>query len=301
MVDTPQPPGFGHPGGDWIAQVHVDLVGLWEHAALRVIEAYDITVGPRWRIDLGVQPYAEIWLIRAGSCAVRSGNREGVARAGDVVFILPGASRSSANGSSQPLKLTGFGCTLAHRDGVELFERVELPLVHEMPSRQLTTAIRNVVRASRGADIDRIFHAKSWAAVAVAELFAGSAGAAQQLSTTRVNGGLRAEILATLDHIAASYRDPALDTRTLAALVHLSPSQLNRSFRAQLGVAPMHYLRRFRLNRARESLAETDSSVGSIAAEVGLPNVSHFSRAFKEQFGCNPRAFRTISRGLSAR
>jgi AraC-like DNA-binding protein len=289
-----------HPGEDWIEQAHVDLAGLWEGATFRVIEAYDVVVGPRWVIDLEVQPYAEVWWIREGACALRLGAKEAIARAGEVAVLMPGPKRSSANGGAVPLSLSGFGCSLVLFDGVDLLAQLDVPLVVSNPSVELTSAIERVVRASRGAPPDRIFRTRAWAELALAEVVAQAPLAAADLAARSRLESLRPEVSAALEWIAGHHGDPSLDLRTLAAAVHLSPQHLTRCFRESLGVAPMGYLRRHRLSRARDRLIESDRPVSAIMLEVGLTNLAHFSRAFKNQFGSSPRAFRAIERALRA-
>ena len=48
-----------------------------------------------------------------------------------------------------------------------------------------------------------------------------------------------------------------------------------------------------RIERAKDLLANTDKSVGSIAAEVGYKNTQHFSTVFKKHVGVTPTVFRS--------
>lgn len=284
-----------HPGEDWIEQVHVDLVGLWEAASFRVVEAYEVVVGPRWRIELEVQPYAEIWLIQHGTCSITLGERFAVAGPGEVAVLLPGPHRISANGGPNTLALSGFGCSLVLFDGVDLLQQLELPLVLPRPSSELLTSIDNAVAASRNDATDRIFRTRAWAELAIAEVVSISTATLPRLATTSSLDDLRPEVSSALAYIAEHYADP-LDIRTLASAVYLSPQHLTRCFRESLGVAPMSYIRRHRLGRARNKLIDTDRPVTEIMREVGFKSLAHFSRAFKSQFGTSPTAMRELAR-----
>ena len=65
-----------------------------------------------------------------------------------------------------------------------------------------------------------------------------------------------------------------------------------RNFKATLGVTPIVFVARVRLNLARRLLASTVRSVDAIAADVGFSSRSHFSRVFRDQYGTDPATFR---------
>ena len=80
----------------------------------------------------------------------------------------------------------------------------------------------------------------------------------------------------------------------LARLCNSSVFHFARSFSAATGFAPFRLQRTLRLQKARELLLETDLSVGDVAIAVGIDNLTHFSRLFREYFGCSPREYRRV-------
>ncbi len=78
----------------------------------------------------------------------------------------------------------------------------------------------------------------------------------------------------------------------LAAPCGLSASRLSSLFRTQVGLTPQQFLEQQRLTRARQLLARTAHSVGSIAAEVGFENPFYFTLRFKRHTGLSPRDWR---------
>ncbi|MGH9600916.1 MAG: AraC family transcriptional regulator [Terriglobales bacterium] len=86
----------------------------------------------------------------------------------------------------------------------------------------------------------------------------------------------------------------------LASRVGVSRSVLAERFRHFLGVPPMAYLTRWRLQLGAQLLASTNHSVAQIAAEVGYESEPAFNRAFKREFGSPPARFRTKSRVTAA-
>lgn len=78
----------------------------------------------------------------------------------------------------------------------------------------------------------------------------------------------------------------------LAAEVHLSRSQLVRSFDAATGTSPMAYLRKMRAERMARLLASTDLSIGEAARAVGCKNQFHASQCFHAAYGISPTEYR---------
>ena len=83
-----------------------------------------------------------------------------------------------------------------------------------------------------------------------------------------------------------------LSIAELSALVNLSPSRFRSLFAAQTGVAPLRYLQRLRLRRARLLVERTFLSVKEVMALVGYNDPSHFARDFSREHGAPPSAFR---------
>ena len=109
------------------------------------------------------------------------------------------------------------------------------------------------------------------------------------LSTAERDGNERSmdDIAALLsDHLA----DP-LTTRQLAAIAHISESQLNRQFRRHKGMSPHQYRMEARLNAARYLLATTDLSLPAIAGQCGFHDASSFANLFKRRIGVTPGAY----------
>jgi AraC-like DNA-binding protein len=75
----------------------------------------------------------------------------------------------------------------------------------------------------------------------------------------------------------------------LARRCGLSRAQLARLFRQQLGISPMGYLARLRVQHASRLLRLTELPIKRIALEVGFPDQRYFSSWFRRQTGRTPR------------
>lgn len=79
----------------------------------------------------------------------------------------------------------------------------------------------------------------------------------------------------------------------LAQEVHMSRSALAERFTELVGVAPMQYLRQWRLAAAARLLRNEGSKLLRIAEAVGYETEASFSRAFKAAYGVSPGAWRS--------
>jgi len=90
-------------------------------------------------------------------------------------------------------------------------------------------------------------------------------------------------------------QDWTLDT--LAREVGLSRSAFADRFAHLVGVAPMHYLTRWRMQLAARRLETPGISVAQAAVEVGYESEAAFNRAFKKYVGTPPGAWRKRQTG----
>lgn len=77
-----------------------------------------------------------------------------------------------------------------------------------------------------------------------------------------------------------------------ARLCNRSLSAFKRDFQKIYNTSPGKWLLERRLAHAKMLLMNPHLSVSEVAYDSGFENLSHFSRAFREQFGASPVAFR---------
>lgn len=82
----------------------------------------------------------------------------------------------------------------------------------------------------------------------------------------------------------------------LSDVACVTKSHLARLFHHALGVSPMQYVIRSKIQHAQMLLLTTDSSVHEIAIKVGCNDVSYFIRLFKKNIGFTPLDYRNSMR-----
>lgn len=95
-------------------------------------------------------------------------------------------------------------------------------------------------------------------------------------------------VLQAVSLMEATLEEP-VPPHSLAASVGVSQRQLERLCKRYLGCTPARYHMRLRLERARRMLRQTSLSIAEVAVACGFVALSHFAKAYRNQFGCRPR------------
>lgn len=84
--------------------------------------------------------------------------------------------------------------------------------------------------------------------------------------------------------------DDNISINALAAQVGVSVRSLQNGFRDFLGVTPLEYVRRHRLERLHSALmnASGDTNVTELMLECGIVNFGRYAQYYRQQYGCLP-------------
>lgn len=119
--------------------------------------------------------------------------------------------------------------------------------------------------------------------------------APQRASIAARYGVLPEPVEAALDLMDSHIADP-LDQTQIAQLVGLSARQLQRRFRETLGRSVMQEYRRLRLDLGRDLIENTGLPLSQVAQLSGFASQSHFTDAFRAEYGRAPSRYRANSR-----
>jgi AraC family transcriptional regulator, glycine betaine-responsive activator len=189
--------------------------------------------------------------------------------------------------------LAGRRCTL-HWEYADLF-RSRHPALEV--SSDIYVVDRGVFTCSGGtAALDLMLHFIAEAstpgiALAVAEQFIHPQIRKQddhQRFETHARYGIDSPKLAEAVRLMEAAIENPLDMRQISTRVGLSPRQVERLFREQLGMPPKTFYIKLRLVRARSLLRQTVDPILSIALECGFGSTSHLYHAYKRVFGMAP-------------
>ena len=101
----------------------------------------------------------------------------------------------------------------------------------------------------------------------------------------------------TKELLAARFRE-RLTMGEIAGAIGVSRFHLSRVFRASTGFSLHGYRNQLRLRAALERIADPDTRLPGLAAELGFSGHSHFTASFREAFGVAPSELRgRVTRG----
>lgn len=78
---------------------------------------------------------------------------------------------------------------------------------------------------------------------------------------------------------------------TIAKEISYSESYARKIFIKHLGMTPAVYIRRLKLSKSALKLRDENCHILDIAMKMGFGSVDGYQRAFRREFGCNPREY----------
>ena len=78
---------------------------------------------------------------------------------------------------------------------------------------------------------------------------------------------------------------------TIAKEVSYSESYARKIFIKHLGMTPAVYIRRLKLSKSALKLRDEHCQILDVAMEMGFGSADGYQRAFRREFGCNPREY----------
>lgn len=94
------------------------------------------------------------------------------------------------------------------------------------------------------------------------------------------------------DYISKNYSDSNLSIKDISDHVHLSSSYLCTVFKTETGQTLNQYLTNFRMEKAKQLLADPRNKINEIAARVGYGDQNYFGKTFKKVVGLSPSEYR---------
>ena len=84
-----------------------------------------------------------------------------------------------------------------------------------------------------------------------------------------------------------------IDIGVLAKQSSFSPWYARKLFIKYLGMTPAVYIRRLKLSKSALRLRDEDCQIINVALDMGFGSVDGYQRAFRREFGCNPKEYST--------
>ena len=110
------------------------------------------------------------------------------------------------------------------------------------------------------------------------------------MRSQRMGGEGQRLVFLAMAYIHEHYRNP-ISRADIAGNLNVNEQYLSRCFNKELGIGPMNYLSRYRIEQAKKLLSVGNMSITQVALEVGLSSQSYFSRIFQQETGITPSSY----------
>jgi len=126
--------------------------------------------------------------------------------------------------------------------------------------------------------------------------FAAISGKQDAFNTSSVD---RDFIEKLLSYVNENISNSDLNVEEFASHLSLSRSQLYRKVKALTGETVNEFIRKIRLERAKQILEQGDSNISETSYAVGFTSPSYFSKCFKAHFGILPKQINGIDNRIN--
>jgi len=238
--------------------------------------------------------FSEVMLILAGAGHVCCGASRQPVRPRDLVLVPKGISYFFEDEKSRELAMFCL-CLRLHGELKTLFAPLLPDRFRVLRNLGISCAAANHFRA--------ILLAASSSrpgneAVAVAEslqlllkLPQGVAPVAPPATEASTQARLRARVASHVTQLQSGFHKSE-SLEIVASRMGMSPRSLTHHFRALTSLSRASYLRRLRVRHAQELLQDCSRSVIGVAFACGYEELSSFLRAFRNETGLSPTAWR---------
>ena len=195
------------------------------------------------------------------------------------------------------LFLPGYFDELEHRyptEFVGIFEAFAEPW-HEEAASAICHTLRRI-NEDRARTVGGHVYMQGIVEAMVAELACSCAAhkQARQAADTRVSMTIAEEATAMIERALDKGRRVGINE--VAERLYTSRSKLCATFKAQTGESLGTYIRRRRMERAQDLLADSALTIAQVAERLGYPQQAAFAQAFKQYTGTTPTAWRSKHR-----
>lgn len=112
-----------------------------------------------------------------------------------------------------------------------------------------------------------------------------------EIAKTKVTPTDQKFLQKAFDIITKNIADTSFGVEIFAENLAVSRQLLYKKLICLVGESPNDFIKRIRLNKARELIESKAGNISEIALEVGFGNPSYFAECFNKQFGCLPSQF----------
>lgn len=291
------------------------ITELLESASCRALTVQSTEVGRGWNYQKVVSPFSRLWLVLDGEAQVEHHGQQFNLKPG-ALHLVPAFTEHNCNCTG---RLRHFHLHFSARlpAGIDVFSVLDCDWQVRAPSgfRNLFKRLEAIYPNRRLPNFNP-FQEEYREFSTAPELANEETDPASWLEaqgilrlllvpficTARMHSGIHAQVarrfMAVHDYIHRHMSEPIV-LADLAKVVGLNPTYFSDRFHEIVGVRPLEYLMRRRIERAQYLLLTTQQPIKEISYAIGIRDPAYFTRAFVKFCGSSPTAYRK-SHGIQA-
>jgi AraC-like DNA-binding protein len=267
------------------------------------ITRWECATGRRELSEERRQPWHVVGFVHSGAFILHSRGRAAVIDATSVLLYNPGEPFRSEHpfgccdhGSSIVVRRDALLDLLAHHDPAArerpdaLFQK---PQVHGLFRAYLLQ--RLLVRRLRGSAAREPLAIEEAVLKVLDEVAAGCRQDADRPAVCREPSRARRDYAEDVKALLQRRFRERLQLDDIARSLYVSAFHLCRLFREEVGVPIHRYLNRLRLREALGPVTNGVADLSDLALDLGFSSHSHFTAAFRKEFGVSPRAMKRLT------
>lgn len=242
-----------------------------------------------WREYDYTPDFNKFYFICDGEGLIRIEDKEFYPRKGQLVLMPAGVRQSYSTISNNTFKK--YWCHFTAQIGdINIFDFFDTPYVIDIDDMdRLVSLFEELIMLHNDQKIYTVLREKA----VMTEIIAYFLESANIEDFKVSKFALLEEINSVVKYIE-SHISENLTVETLAERFHFHPNYFTRIFKKYMGLPPIQYINKMKIERAKYLLKTTSMQVNEIAVKTGFSDVYYFSKFFKGFTGYSPSDFRNI-------
>lgn len=262
---------------------------LLSNLRVEILQAGYLRCPKSWREIDYVPDYNKLYLIKDGEGRLVIDNKEYYPKPGQMFLMPQGIKQSYSYTNLENTYLKYWVHFTASIGDVNLFDLIQIPYFIDVSD--LVKALEIFGRLEKSYNSSNSITSNLVAKACLYELISLFL---EHISAEKIlfkGNGEIARLNSVLQYIE-NHLSEKITIKQLAGEVYLHPNYFIRLFKNNMGVSPVNYINRKRLEKAKQLLSIENISVNEVAVQSGFQNVSYFFSIFKKHIGMAPNEYR---------
>ena len=241
-----------------------------------------------WNEDNYTTDFNKLYYIMEGEGYVKVNDEVYYPKPGEL-YLLPSGSIQSY-GTISENTFEKYWCHFTAKIGdIHLFQLMKTPVFVKLPKSKIEDKLQQLISNWNSNELSSDFRVNS----IILEIIAIFIEESQHIQLKMDKSPTFEKMDAILTYIEGNL-DGNITVEDLAQIANFHPNYFISVFKEFTGYSPIQYINRRRIEKAKEMLVISETTVSTISESLGL-ELSYFSRMFKDLTGLSPTAYRLLA------